>query len=205
MQNTIATPGAISWGRRLMPAAAALGLLLLLGFAQTATPQNAPSLVLSKNYFVTGDYVVGGWVKGLSDGTLATGTINIPDTLQPSQPGVPTTVPAGADIVAAFLYWETVESTALVPPNPGKNGFFNGYAITGSFLPSPTSNAPASWSSGGCSGGAQGVKTIQAYRADVRPFLPVDANGKIQANTTPNTPYVVKLADTGTNGAAVPF
>src|SRR5260370_17253769 len=98
-----------------------------------------------------------------------------------------------------------VECTAVVGGNSGKNGFFNGYAITGSFLPSPTRNAPTSWSSGGCSGGAQGVKTIQAYRADVRPFLPVDANGKIQANTTPNTPYVVKLADTGTNRAAVPF
>src|SRR5260370_21453425 len=80
-------------------------------------------------------------------------------------------------------------------------GFFNGYAITGSFLPSLTPNAPTSWSSGGCSGASQGSKTIQGYRADVRPFLPLDANGKIHGNGS----YQVSLADTGTNGAKVPF
>src|SRR6266851_5774264 len=113
MQTTIPTLGTISWGRRLVPVTAALGLLLVFGFAQTALAQTAPSLVLSNNYFVTGDYVVGGWVKGSSNGTLATGTINIPDTVQGQATGVPSPgVPVGADIVAAFLYWETVESTS---------------------------------------------------------------------------------------------
>ncbi len=200
MQNTIPTLGTISWGCRLMRTTAALGLLLVFGFAQTALAQTNP-LNIFKNYFVTGDYVVGGWVKGSSNGTLATGTINIPDTVQGQATGVPSPgVPVGADIVAAFLYWETVESTSQAP-NPGKNGFFNGYAISGSFLPSATPNAPTSWSNGGCSGSAQGAKTIQGYRADVRPFLPVDANGKVQGNG----PFQVQLADTGTNGAKVPF
>src|SRR3989441_353851 len=202
MQNTIPTRGPISWGRRLMPATAALGLLLLLGFAQPAPAQTGTNpLVITNNYFVTGDYVVGGWVKGPSDGTLSAGTINIPDPLQPNS----TPVPPGADIVAAFLYWETVQSSNSGAAT-GMQGSFNGYAITGSFLPSLTPNAPTSWSSGGCSGSSQGSKTIQGYRADVRPFLPVDANGKMDGHTTsPNTPYVVRLADTGTNGAKVPF
>jgi hypothetical protein len=195
MQTMILTLVTISWRRRLMPTAVALGLLMVFGFAQVASAQTNP-LTITKNYFVTGDYVVGGWVKGSSNGTLGTGTINIPDALQPNS----TAVPPGADVVAAFLYWETVESTSQ-PPNPGKNGFFNGYPITGSFLPSPTPNAPTSWSSGGCSGSSMGAKTIQGYRADVRPFLPLDAQGKVQGNGA----FQVNLADTGTNGAKVPF
>ena len=201
----------ICWGHRLMQAAAAFALLLAFGFAQPALAQNAPSLVLTNNYFVTGDYVVGGWVKTSSDGTFSTGRISIPDTVkQPfPQAGVPTTVPAGADIVAAFLYWETVQSSNAGAAT-GAQGFFgpvnndgsvSSYAITGTFLPSPTPNAPTSWSSGGCSGSSQGSKTIQAYRADVRPFLPLGANGKIQANGS----YQVKLADTGSNGNTIPF
>src|SRR6266568_9398735 len=102
MQTTIPTPGTISWGRRLMPATAALGLLLVLGFAQPGLAQTNP-LTLFKNYFVTGDYVVGGvGLRGLGDATgFATGTISIPDLMQPNH----TSVPPGADIVAAFLYW----------------------------------------------------------------------------------------------------
>src|SRR5713101_3771768 len=106
MQTTIPTLGTISWGRRLMPATAALGLLLVFGFAQTGLAQTATPLTLSKNYFVTGDYVVGGvGLRGLGVNGVATGTINIPDTVQAAAMGVPSpSVPDGADIVAAFLY-----------------------------------------------------------------------------------------------------
>src|SRR5438128_2696194 len=185
MQTTIPTLGTISWGRRLMPAAAALGLLLLFGFARTTSAQNAASvttacsttqLCLDNNYFVTGDYVVGGNVfDGKIVNGLATGTITIPDPLQSTS----TSVPAGAEIVAAFLYWETVESTNAGAIT-GQVGSFNGSTITGVVLGNP--KAPTSWSAGGCSGNAQGSKTMRAYRADVRPLLPVDANGNIQAN-----------------------
>src|SRR5262249_41364998 len=48
--------------------------------------------------------------------------------------------------------------------------------------------------------------TIRAYRADVRPFLPLDANGNV---LTPNsaTPgsYTVQLADSGSNGGGAPL
>ena len=163
MQNTIPTRGPISWGRRLMCATVALGLLLALGFAQTASAQtvttacSTTSLCLDNNYFVTGDYVVGGAVfSGPLNNGLASGTITIPDLLQPNS----ASVPAGAEIVAAFLYWETVQSSNSGAAT-GMQGSFNGYAITGSFLPSLTPNAPTSWSSGGCSGSSQGSKTIQ--------------------------------------------
>ena len=83
-------------------------LLLIVRFQPSAFGQNGTNpLNLFQNYFVTGDYVVAGWVKGAPDGSpYAPGTISIPDTLRPDQTksGVPATVPKGADIVAAFLY-----------------------------------------------------------------------------------------------------
>ena len=156
-------------------------------FAQTPIP-----LGLSNNYMVTGDYVVGGWNKTGSstiNGTLmSTGTITIPDpqayaTNMPLQQ-----VPAGADIVAAFLYWEAVENSGSYN---GQKGYFRGYSITGTILGNP--NAPVSWSSGGCTGSSQGSKTMVAYRADVSPYIPLDSNGIVQANTS----YTVSLPDTG--------
>jgi hypothetical protein len=184
-----------------MPAAR-LGVLLLLlfGLTQTVSGQNVTtactptSLCLDNTYFVTGDYVVGGvGLRGLGVNGFATGSITIPDPMQPNS----TSVPAGADIVAAFLYWETVEKAQST--FDGQNGFFNGYAITGTVLGNP--NAPTSWSSGGCSGNSQGTTTMRAYRTDVRPYLPLDANGNIQ----PNSHYQVKLADSGSQGGGTPL
>jgi hypothetical protein len=194
--------------------AAMLAILSVFVFAQPAVAQNGANqacqtpLCLSNNYFVTGDYVVGGvGLRGMGVNGLATGTISIPDTVQAQATGVPSKgVPAGADIVAAFLYWQTVESsqTTFV----GQNGFFgpiltNGqafrYPIQGTVLGNP--NAPVSWSSGGCSGSSQGSKTIRTYRADVRPFLSLDANGKPMANGS----FQVSLADSGSNGGGVPL
>ena len=179
----------------------ASGLLLLFGFGQAGSAQttNPNPLSLFKNYFVTGDYVVGGvGLRGLGVSGFATGTISIPDTHQATATDVPAQgVPLGADVVAAFLYWQTVESSQV--PYSGQNGFFNGYPIAGKALGNP--NAPVSWSSGGCSGSSQGSKTMRTYRADVRPFLPLDSTGKIQANGQ----YQVKLADSGSNGGGTPL
>ena len=190
-------------GRRLMRATAVLGLLLVLGFAQIGLAQNGTNpLNIFQNYFVTGDYVVAGWVEASSDGVYATGTISVPDNRQPLQNGVPTTVPNGADIVAAYLYWGTVEGNQST--FKGQQAFFNGYALSGTVLGNP--NAPVAWSSGGCSGSAQGSKTMRNYRADVRPYLPVDVNplsltyGRILANGN----FTVRLADSGSNGNTQP-
>src|SRR5215472_7157606 len=165
---------------RLLKSTLVLGLLMFCsgqpGSAQTPLP-----LSLDNNYMVTGDYVVGGWMK-------STGTITIPDP-QAYATNVPLQqVPAGADIVAAFLYWQTVENSGV---HSGQNGSFNTYPISGTVLGNP--NAPVSWSSGGCAGASNGSKTIVTYRADVGGLLPVDANGNIQPNTT----YQVSLPDTG--------
>ena len=91
---------------------------------------------------VTIDSIVGGvGLRGSGVNGFATGTISIPDANSVPAKGVP----AGADIVAAFLYWQTVESSLTT--FAGQQGYFNGYAIAGTVLGNP--NAPVSWSSGG--------------------------------------------------------
>jgi hypothetical protein len=174
----------------------ATSLLVLIPVSQTALAQadTAPPLNLFRNYIVTGDYVVGGvGLRGTGINGFAIGTITIPD---PNS--VPSTgVPPGADIVAAYLYWETVESSQAA--FAGQQGFFNGYAITGTLLGNP--NAPVSWSSGGCSGASNGAKTMRTYRADVRPYLHMDSNGEYVGNGA----YQVRLADSGSNGGGTPL
>jgi hypothetical protein len=186
-------------------ASIAAGLLLIGGFPGPAKAQNGINpLNIFQNYFVTGDYVVAGWSAGTPDGSgYAPGTISIPDTLQPAQNGVPASVPKGADIVAAYLYWATVESnqTAFA----GQTAYFNGYLLTGTVLGNP--NAPTSWSAGGCSGSAQGSKTMRTYRADVHPYLPLDtsASSLTFGATVANGKIPVRLADSGSNGNSAPL
>jgi hypothetical protein len=184
-------------------AALVLGLVLVLGFAQSGFAQNADFHIF-KNYFVTGDYVVGGWKQAAPDFSgYAPGSISIPDTDQSNLSLAQRSVPKGADIVAAYLYWATVEGNqnALV----GKQAFFNGYAISGTVLGNP--NAPVSWSSGGCSGAANGSKTMRYYRADVRPYLPLDTatSSSTFGALVASGSIPVRLADSGSNGNTAPF
>src|SRR6266849_4499328 len=191
MQNTIPVPGTISWGRRLTIAAAALGLMLVSGFAlsalaQNATPPPPPPLNFYKDYIAPGaNYVVAG--VGLR------GTGNATTNLTPPTPFT-ISVPAGP-VVGAFLYWQTVEKSASA--FAGQQGFFNGFAIIGKVLGNP--NTPTS----GCSGASQGTTTIRTYRADVRPFLPL-VNGVLQGNGG-NGVFEVQLADSGSNGGGTPL
>jgi hypothetical protein len=183
----------------------AVVLSLVAGSPLSAWGQNGTNpLNLFQNYFVTGDYVVAGWIKGAPDGSgYAPGAISVPDTLQPTQNGVPASVPKGADIVASYLYWATVEGNQSA--YTGQTAYFNGYAISGIVLGNP--NAPTSWSAGGCSGSSKGSKTMRTYRADVHPFLPVDTNpaSPTFGATIANGRIPVRLADSGSNGNAAPI
>jgi hypothetical protein len=195
---------AILGSRRLIYRTAALGLLLLLGLAQTAFAQTGTNpLNLFQNYFVTGDYVVGGvGLRGTGVNGFAKGTITIPDPVQASATGAPSPgVPAGADIVAAYLYWESAEFSGSFA---GQKGYFRGYPITGTAL--GNLNSPAVWSSGGCTGASNGSKTLTGYRADVRPYLPLDSDGNYLApNAATPGQYQVILADSGSNGGGLPL
>ncbi|MFN8008418.1 MAG: hypothetical protein U0V70_15630 [Terriglobia bacterium] len=192
MQSAVQTRGAHS---RNCPRIAMVvwGLCMVLGLTREGVAQN--QLNFFNNYFVTGDYVVGGvGLRGLGVKGYATGTINIPDA---TYPGAASSVPPGADIVAALLYWQTVESSKT--SFAGQQGYFRGYPITGTVLGNP--NAPVSWSSGGCNGSSYGSKTMRTYRADVRPYLQVDTKGSVVANTS----YQVQLADSGSTGSGAPL
>jgi len=180
-----------------------VGLVLIIGLVQLGLAQNA-NFHIFKNFFVTGDYVVAGWVEGPPDFSgFAPGAINVPDVKQPLQPGVVASVPKGADIVGAYLYWGVVEGNQSTLA--GQTAFFNGYKIQGTVLGNP--NAPTSWSAGGCSGSSNGSKTMRYYRADVRPYLPVDkdSTSATYGALTANGSIPVRLADSGSNGNTAPF
>jgi hypothetical protein len=156
-----------------------IGLLaaVLLSFARPAAAQPG-NLNFFKNYFITGDYKVHGLgLKSTGVNGFATGTINFSG------------VPDGADVLAAFLYWETIVQQGQT----GTAGAtFRGQDISAAKELNPTGSAPC-WSAGGGTGGANGTKKMKAYRADVRRFLPIGTDGKRQANG----PHQVKLPESG--------
>ena len=187
-------------------------LFVLPGLLLTATQPGfaqSPPLNFGNNFFVTGDYIVAGaygmtqkfaTINGVS---YAVGTINVPDQNNGvANPGItgPTSVPKGAQIVAALLYWQTVEKVGA--PGSGQNGYFRpllyknsggpaapGYAISGTNV---TGSKAVSWSSGGCGGTSTG-KQLVTYRADVAGGLPNDLNG----NPTPNGSFEIRLPSVG--------
>ena len=196
-----------------------LALAIVPVFAPRAAAQ---ALNYGNNYFVTGDYVVAGAYNVNSvfqtypstGSTLYTiGTIKVPDTTNlctscalAGQPNTgntgATSVPMGATIVAAFLYWETVESASISPGDPGsgKNGFFlpagttapqglPGYPISGVNL---TGQNNVAWSNGGCPGSSTG-RVVRVYRASVIHLLPQDGQGNLLAgsSTAPQTYQVI--------------
>jgi VCBS repeat-containing protein len=139
-------------------------LLFQAGQVSTAS---AP-LAFFKNYFVTGDYVVGGtslWRKGV--GGVAVESIEVSG------------VPAGADVVAAFLYVQTAE---VVQWSGIDHARFNGVDLG----PGLASFAKAlNWAAGTppCWSVAWGGgRRLVTYRADVLRFLPIGTDGKTAAN-----------------------
>jgi hypothetical protein len=131
-------------------------------FAAPVRAQDA--LPFSKSYLVTGNYVVGGVDLVPQTGThgFITGTIPMSG------------VPANAEVIAAFLYWETI-STQISQVDGAQ---FRGSPIT-VVKASSTPLGPATaacWSAGGGLGAAY---TMTMFRADVLRLLPeqVDANG----------------------------
>jgi hypothetical protein len=175
--------------------------LLLAGFVcatilSVASFAQAP-LNFGNNFFVTGDYFVAGAYgintnfTTINGASYTTGVISVPDP----NPGITGAkqLPKGAQIVAALLYWQTIEKAGVAPgaKGSGQNGYFRpllysttggpaapGYAFSGTNV-SPSSKV--SWGPGGCSGTSTG-DVLQTYRADVAASLPLDANGNPTAN-----------------------
>ena len=142
-------------------------VLTLLGvalfFAQPVARVEPPdALPFAKSFLVTGNYVVGSVdlaAKNKTDG-FVTATIPMSG------------VPANADVLAAYLYWETISSTTA-QLNGAK---FRGSPITvakATTKPLTKETSPC-W----CSD-FEHSRTMTMFRADVLRFLPIqkDAQG----------------------------
>src|SRR5215831_10120904 len=135
---------------------------LLLTATQFGLAQNAAAvpnaLTFENNFFVTGDYAVGGvGLVGQANKTYpgyAVGTISIGADTNPGVKGTNNSVPAGTEIVAALVYWQSIE---LIGGATGQNGFFRpvfnggpttGYVMQGTPVPNP--NGTVYWDGSGC-------------------------------------------------------
>ncbi|MDH4066287.1 MAG: hypothetical protein OEW19_17935, partial [Acidobacteriota bacterium] len=165
------------------------------------------TLKFFKNYFVTGDYVAAGvGLRGKGTGGYATDHIEV------------TGVPAGADIVAAFLYWQVVSKSGA---DTGSSGVrFNGYSLeadnpaTPAVDPEPfgkalefAGTAPC-YNPGGSNG--QGSAITWTYRADVLRFFEADFTGAAGSNPNygkliVNGPHEVTVPDSGPDGNRSPM
>jgi len=172
----------------LRRATALLSLGLVLLFAQPVG-QAAPdeSLPFTTSYSVTGNYVVGGvdLLPAAATNGFVTGTIPMSG------------VPANADILAAFLYWETISAGPALGVG-AIGGKFREQDITveKAYSTSSLLNPQFSpcWSSGG-----GGDYTLTMYRADVLRFLPAqpdtddNATGKRLVNNADLLKYGIPL------------
>src|SRR5262245_1259996 len=155
-----------------------VALLTQVGHGQSSPPPDA--LGFFKNYFITGDYVVGGvGLRGFGGTSDVTGVDPVP--------GIATrklTIPAGAvpedaDVVAAFLYWQVVSKTSLGPDSGAVGATFDGKPLSTAEGPFSKvlskAGSAACWSSGGgTGGGGNGAHKTYTYRADVLGFLKSD-------------------------------
>jgi hypothetical protein len=189
-------PGENGKMKSIRKAARACGWwLALCGVAASLTMQTAHAqqdLHYFKNFFLTGDYAVASvGLQHTGVNGLATGTI----TIDPAQ------VPADAEIVAAYLYWQTISSSGAPDPSTLAGAKFKKNDISGSaVLLSPSGTAPC-WSGGGATGTSNGSKATWSYRADVLRFFPrvrpADPQQPVQVLVTGT--HEVTLPDMGTS------
>lgn len=174
--------------KRALLAAVIGAVLLHAGTVRTSA--QADALSFFKNYFITGDYVVGGvGLNGKGIGGVATDSIEIAG------------VPANTDIVAAFLYWQAV--TNQNTPDAGSLGAtFKGNplsSVDGPFGKELGTGTPTCSSSGGGTGSARGSKRTFTYRAEVLRFFDVDdvVGSENYGKLIVNGPHQVQVPDGG--------
>ena len=165
--------------------------------AVVVTPE---ALTFFKNYFVTGDYVVGGvGLRGRGVSGLALGSIQVSGV--PEVDGHPT-----ADILAAFLYWQVVSTDTLGPDSGSVGVTFRGSPLSSVDGPfgkalSTVGTAPC-WASGGSAGSSGGSKRTYTYRADVLRYFDLDP---LSGKPVVNGAHQVQVPDSGSNGNGVPL
>ena len=147
--------------------------------ASLDAPANA--LNFKNNWFLTGDYAVGGiGMRGLGVNGFATGAISISG------------VPANADIIAAYLYWETLDNSgngASANIHPLANVPGPSFKPQGVAVASPIVGTPLGTTASPC----WPETSITVYRTDVLQYFPRDVNGRQLVNGS----HVVVLPDSG--------
>jgi hypothetical protein len=171
--------------RALLVALTSALLLPLQQGASARTGQASDALTFFKNYFITGDYAVGGvGLRGRGVNGIATGSIAIGG------------VPQDADIAAAFLYWQVVAKESLGPDAGSLAVTFNAHPLKspdGPFGKVLGAGSAPCWSSGG-GGYSWGTNKTYSFRADVLRFLSIDdKTGKFVVNGS----HQVQLPDGG--------
>ena len=172
-----------------------LGNAVLLGML-LAEPVMGSDLELFQTYFGTLDYSVTG-----TGGIRGTGKLDPITKEYLTEKTIKVTVPGKADIVAAFLYWQTVEKTNK--PSSARAWLSYPAAVNArvKILGKPLGNDHAApcWSNGGSTGSSNGAPTLRTYRADVMRYL------KDPGTSTIATDITVRIRDSGSNGNTVPL
>src|SRR5262245_25296778 len=166
-------------------------------FAQSAS---ASDLALFQRYFGTMDYSVTGTGGIRSTGILDVGHTN--EFLAAGRIVVSNSdLPPNADLVAAFIYWQTLEKTTL----PASARAYLSYATNPDsrvkILGKPLGNGETArcWSNGGSTGSSNGAGTVRVYRADVMRYLKDPTTGQIGRDLT------IRVRDSGSTGNSVPL
>lgn len=175
----------------------ALAGAVMFGYLQAGPPMSAHYVVQDplsffKNYFVTGDYAVGGvGLRGQGVDGLATGSIQLRG------------VPEGADIAAAFLYWQVIATDTAGPDAGNLPVTFHGRALRSADGPFGKQLGPGSglcFSAGAAQAATGTTGKTYSYRADVLRYLDVDeVTGKFIVNGS----HPVQLPDDGITTAAL--
>lgn len=162
--------------RRRTIAAALLAVGLAFSFAQLKShaASDETDLPYARGYLLTGNYVASGIdlsenVNPVDQEGFSTGTIHITKCNPPTV--VFNCVPADADIVAAYMYWEAIVSESNLAQAAGVR--FRGEDI----LLNDLAGVKASWadlagSTSSCWSSGSPLKMVH-FRADVLRFLPI--------------------------------
>src|SRR5262249_43487135 len=131
----------------------------LVGAVLLTLPARADGgLSYFKNYFVTGDYVAAGvGLQRTGVNGIAKGNITIVGGQASGQ------IPPGAEVVAAYLYWQTISSSGTPDPSVLRGAKFKGNDISQIAVLLGNGTAPC-WSGGGGTGTSPGSKATWTLR-----------------------------------------
>ncbi len=177
------------WRRRLVVHAVALAVVaagLVLSLTTRGRALAGDALPYTRGYLVTGDYVVGG--VDLTEEANPPGT----DGMSTGAVIQMTGVPANADILAAYLFWETL--TLEAQPSQAK-ARFRGVELDLDDTSVVKRSSTPPGSTGSCWSSGSPV-TMTAFRADVLRFLPI----LLDTNNKPTGKRLVNSSDLAANG-----